>query len=176
MSSSELDYHDRDNRDVIDVLALHPDDWRLWRTLRRAALAEAPAAFGSTLADWSGAGDLERRWRGRLEDVALNLALTLDGKPVGMISATAPEPDAEGIVEIISLWVAPEARGHGVGDEALRQVLAWARIEHPGSQVLLSVKTSNQPARLLYQRNGFTAAGPSPDDPDEELMHHGSAL
>lgn len=143
--------------------------------LRRAALAEAPAAFGSTLAGWSGAGDVERRWRGRFEDVALNLALTLDGKPVGMISATAPDP--EGIVELISLWVAPEARGRGVGDEAVRQVLAWARTKHPASQVVLSVKTSNQPARRLYQRHGFSDAGPSPDDPDEELMrHHGTAL
>ena len=53
---------------------LDPDDWQLWRELRLAALAEAPDAFGSTLAEWSGAGDTEQRWRTRLHGVALNLS------------------------------------------------------------------------------------------------------
>jgi hypothetical protein len=33
------------------------------------ALAEAPEVFRSTLAEWSGGGDIEQRWRARLEDV-----------------------------------------------------------------------------------------------------------
>ena len=85
-----------------------------------------------------------------------------------MVSATAP--DIEGQVELISLWVAPAARGQGVGDEAIRQVLAWARREHPGSRIVLSVKTDNDSASRLYQRHGFVDAGPSPDDLDERLM------
>jgi hypothetical protein len=42
---------------VIEVCELIPDDWALWRVMRRAALAEAPAAFGSTFAQWFGPGD-----------------------------------------------------------------------------------------------------------------------
>jgi RimJ/RimL family protein N-acetyltransferase len=68
------------------------------------------------------------------------------------------------------LWVAPAARGHGVGDEAVRSVLAWATREHPDSPVVLSVKTANAPARRLYERHGFVDAGPSTDDPGERLM------
>lgn len=45
---------------------LTPDDWPIWRELRLAALAEAPQAFGSRLADWQGEGDREERWRDRL--------------------------------------------------------------------------------------------------------------
>ena len=51
---------------MIDILVLTPDDWPTWRELRLAALAEAPGAFGSRLADWQGDGDREQRWRDRL--------------------------------------------------------------------------------------------------------------
>jgi len=153
---------------VIDVLVLTPDDWQLWRKLRLAALTEAPGAFGSTLAGWSGSGDTEQRWRARLTAVPLNLALTVGGDLVGMVSATAPGLDEE--VELISLWVAPAGRGRGVGDEAIRQVAAWTHDQHPGHALVLSVKTENRPARALYERHGFVDAGHSPDDPDERRM------
>ena len=155
-------------RTVIDVVVLSPGDWRRWRELRRAALADAPAAFGSTLSEWTGAGDTEQRWRARLAAVALNVVLTLDDKPAGMVSATAPSRD--GAIKLISMWVSPFARGHGVGDAAMGCVLTWAHAEHGGAPVVLSVKTHNEPAIQLYQRHGFTDAGPSPDDPSERLM------
>ena len=155
---------------VVDVLVLTPDDWRLWRQLRLAALAEAPAAFGSTFAEWSGSGDTEPRWRARLASVALNLLLTVGGELVGMVSATAP--NAHGEVELISLWVAPAGRGRGVGDEAVEQVSAWAHDQHPGDAVVvvLSVKTDNERARALYERHGFVDVGPSPGVPDKRRM------
>jgi hypothetical protein len=75
---------------MFETLVLTSDDWQLWRQLRRRALAEDPAAFGSTLAQWSGAGDTEQRWRARLNDVACNLVVFDDGVAAGMISATTP--------------------------------------------------------------------------------------
>jgi len=153
---------------VLAVRVLTPHDWPLWRALRLAALTEAPGAFGSTLAQWSGSGDTERRWRDRLSSVALNLAIVADGDPIAMVSATTP--DRSGEVELISLWVAPAGRGRGAGDEAVRQVVAWVRDRHPGHPVVLSVKVDNQHARRLYERHGFVDAGPSPDDDDERQM------
>ena len=155
----------------MDIIVLSPADWRLWRELRLSALAEAPAAFGSTLADWTGAGDTEKRWCARLSSVAVNMVVTWKGRPAGMISATAPAaPSAP--VELISMWVAPLARGHGIGDAAMRAALDWARLHHPDSPVVLSVKAGNDPAVRLYERHGFTDAGIAPDDPDERLMRH----
>ncbi|TWP36498.1 GNAT family N-acetyltransferase [Leekyejoonella antrihumi] len=153
---------------MIEVRELEPDDWRLWRRLRQAALADAPEAFGSALADWTGTGDTEERWRARLEDVPVNLVMTLDGAPAGMVSVAAP--DAHGMVELISMWVAPEARGRSVGDEAVRQAIAWATQRFPSCRMSLSVKTGNRHAVALYQRHGFVDAGPSPDDADERRM------
>jgi len=153
---------------VVDVIVATAEDWRLWRELRRAALLEAPGAFGSTLAEWSGEGDTEARWRARLGDVALNLVLLLDGDLIGMVSAVAP--GADGTVKLISLWIAPAARGRGVGDEAVRWVVAWASGTYPLSSLALSVKSDNNPACRLYERNGFVDAGPSPEDSTEQLM------
>jgi RimJ/RimL family protein N-acetyltransferase len=153
---------------VIEAFNVTPDGWRLWREMRLAALAEAPLAFASTLAEWSGPADTEHRWRGRLEDVALNLVLTWEDEPAGMVSATAPDDDHP--AELISLWVAPTGRGRGVGVEAIRQVLAWVRENFPTSDVELSVKTNNKHAIRPYGRHGFVDAGPSPYGPDERLM------
>ena len=152
---------------MIEVRELTPDDWQLWRAMRRAALAEAPAAFGSPLAQWSGPGDTEERWRARLSGVPLNLVLMVDGEPAGMVSGTAPSDHRT--VELISLWVAPSARGQGVADAAVSRVLQWACVEH-AADVVLSVRADNHPGIALYRRHGFTDAGPSPDDPAERLM------
>jgi ribosomal protein S18 acetylase RimI-like enzyme len=156
---------------VIAVQELTPEDWRLWRALRRAALAEAPAAFGSTLAEWSGPRDTEDRWRTRLSGVPLNLVLTLDGEPAGMVSATAP---SDGAVDLISFWVAPSARGRGVAEAAITRVATWARERH-GADVMLSVRADNNRAIAVYRRHGFVDVGRSPDDPAERLMRRCAA-
>lgn len=149
--------------DVIEVHVLVPDDWRLWRALRLAALADAPSAFGSTLADWSGPGDNEARWRARLTDVPFNAIVRWHGTPAGMVGAYRT---AIGTIDLVSMWVAPDARGHGVGDAAVEAVLNWAG----ESEVGLSVKSDNEPAIRLYSRHGFLDAGPSIEDPTGRRM------
>jgi ribosomal protein S18 acetylase RimI-like enzyme len=149
---------------AVDLLSLGPDDWQLFRRVRLAALAESPEAFGSRYENWVDAGP--ERWRARLADVPLNLVLLAEGEPVGMVSCTTVTDET---AELISLWVAPRARGLGVGDEAVRRVLAWAELQ--GAQRLtLSVKITNDAARRLYERHGFRLVGPSPDEPDEVRM------
>ena len=65
---------------MLELRTLTADDWPLWRELRLAALAEAPDAFGSALADWQGPGDTEDRWRGRLSiPGARDVVVLLDG-------------------------------------------------------------------------------------------------
>jgi hypothetical protein len=62
------------------------------------------------LADWQGEGDRAERWRDRLElPGSYNVVALLDEQPVGMASGVpADEP---GVVELISMWVSPMARG-----------------------------------------------------------------
>ena len=56
---------------MLEVTALTPDQWQAWRALRLAALSEAPEAFGSTLAEWTGAGDAGDCWAGPADLLAV---------------------------------------------------------------------------------------------------------
>ncbi|HVK30838.1 MAG TPA: GNAT family N-acetyltransferase [Nocardioides sp.] len=139
---------------MLELRTLTPDDWPLWRELRLAALAEAPEAFGSTLAEWSGDGDREDRWRARLSiPGARDFVVHLDGTAVGMVSGV-PTDEAR-VVELISMWVSPARRGRGVGDLLIRVVEQWA-VERGATTLRLAVMQDNPPAIALYERHGFT--------------------
>ncbi|MEV5378870.1 GNAT family N-acetyltransferase [Streptomyces nondiastaticus] len=155
---------------MINIRTLSPDDWPLWRELRLVALAEAPYAFSSRLADWQGDGDREERWRARLElPGSLNLIAELDGSPAGMVSGI-PGPNA-GTVELISLWVAADARGRGVGERLVRAVEQWAT-DTGAERLHLAVMPGNEHAFALYRRLGLHDTGPHGDPlPDGRREH-----
>lgn len=141
---------------AISLRQVGSDDWPLWRKLRLEALADAPYAFSSRLAHWQGQGDTETRWRARLSTVPLNIIAAWNEAAAGMVSATAPSPD--GTVELISMWVAPFARGHGVGDSLVNAVIEWAR-QQRASRISLAVFENNEHALALYRRHGFIDVG-----------------
>lgn len=141
----------------VELHVLTSDDWPTWRALRLAALTDAPEAFGSRLADWTGAGDTEERWRERLSiPGAHDVVASLDGAPVGMVTGV-PTGDA-GVAELISLWVAPPARGHGVADALLAEAVRWAA-QRGARTVRLGVAEDNAAATALYVRHGFRHTG-----------------
>ncbi|HEX4456120.1 MAG TPA: GNAT family N-acetyltransferase [Kofleriaceae bacterium] len=133
---------------VIAIREIGPDDWEQFRGIRLRALAEAPHAFSSTYSGWQHA--VEARWRSRLADVAYNTLAVDGGIAVGMVSAVDGDP-----VELISLWVAPDARGRGVGDLLVRTVLGYAGAR----PTRLNVYPDNAPAIALYRRHGFAELG-----------------
>jgi ribosomal protein S18 acetylase RimI-like enzyme len=135
---------------VVHLRALSPDEWEWWREVRLRALADTPEAFGSTLAEWQAA--TEDRWRLRLSEVSFNVVAVVDAVTVGQVSGT--HPDVDGHVELISLWVAPSARGLGVGDALVTAVIDEAH--RAGARLVkLSVRRSNASAIALYERAGF---------------------
>ena len=144
------------DRPVINVRTVGVEEWQLWRDLRLEALQEAPYAFGSTLAEWQGEGDTEMRWRARLSTVRLNVVAYLNGKAAGMVSGDFA--NRRGMVELISMWVAPFARGQGVGDSLVVTVIEWTRGQG-AAKIALDVVESNQHALNLYRRHRFVDAG-----------------
>jgi len=153
------------------IRALYPDEWAVYRALRLRSLADAPDAFYSTLASESArtADD----WAARLSAAAVSgkdcpLVAELDGQPAGLCWAKMDGVNPE-LMHLYQMWVAPECRGHGVGQGLLETALDWGR-EREVRFVELDVTLGNSSAQRLYERAGFKAVNsPSP-------MRTGSAL
>jgi ribosomal protein S18 acetylase RimI-like enzyme len=145
---------------VLILRTVTAEDWPLWRDARLAALADAPHAFKSGLADWHRGGEM--RWRARLETPGTyNLVALLDERLVGMARGV---PGENGTCELRSVWVGPEGRGRGIGDLLLDAVESWAR-RSGALAIRLAVLPGNDRAVALYRRHGFVPA----DEPGDLL-------
>ena len=75
-----------------------------------------------------------------------------DGKTVGLAAA---EKSGTRVGYLSILYVRPRARGNGVARELVHEVVS--RLRPQGVEVLeLDVLESNEPARKVYERWGFT--------------------
>ena len=140
-------------------------DWRVWKQARLRALADAADAFGASLSEWESADD--DRWRQRLADVPFNLVAVEGDVVVGQASGT--DVDGANRIELISMWVAPTARGAGVADDLVNAVADFGR-RVGADAVRLSVRRANDRAIRFYQRVGFEVANEPGDEPAELAM------
>jgi GNAT superfamily N-acetyltransferase len=141
------------------------DDWQAMREVRLAALRDAPQAFASTYE--REAAFAEADWRRRVARGGSFLAYApeLGSAPAGIAGGFEIGP---GTVELVSMWVRPQARGRGIGQALVEAVVGWARARG-ASRVHLWVTENNDHARLLYARCGFRATAerqPLPSDPE----------
>lgn len=157
----------------MDLVRLLPDDLERLRDIRLRSLRDAPDAFASSYEETE-ARPLES-WRQQLVNLATFIAV-IDGEDVGIVRGG---PVGAGRVEatLLSMWVAPEFRGTGIGDALVDAVIAWARAEGY-SRVLLEVAAGNTPAIRLYNRKGFVLTGRSGalPPPRERVCEHEMAL
>jgi GNAT superfamily N-acetyltransferase len=147
----------------VEIREIGVDGWQAMRDIRLASLQDAPKAFASTYereatlteADW-----LRRIGRG---DTFLAYVSDLGAEPVGIAGGYEIEP---GTTELISMWVSPVARGHGIGRALVEAFVGRARAAGM-SRVHLWVTESNDSARLLYERCGFQPTGESQPLPSD---------
>jgi ribosomal protein S18 acetylase RimI-like enzyme len=135
------------------------------REIRLRALKTDPYAYGTTHA-----GDLERPaswWEegARRSEAGVErrfIAVDSTDRWVGL-ALVREDDEAPGDAVINAMWVAPEARGLGLGRELCSACVAWARAA--GFPVVrLTAKVGNAAAIGLYEAFGFERVGVVEDE------------
>jgi len=141
---------------------LQPEDWMRLKKLRLAALSDSPDAFGSTLDGALGYSDSD--WENGIHDLTTFVAV-VDEVDQGMLRCV-PDKDDPSSMFLISMWIAPEARGSGLAEKLIQITVEWARSKSY-KQLLLDVADNNNAAiklysKLLFEPNGETGTLPFP--------------
>ncbi|MEU4453627.1 GNAT family N-acetyltransferase [Nocardioides sp. NPDC023903] len=134
------------------------DEWPALKKVRLAALQDTPRAFWASydeVVTWP-----DERWRLWAASGAAYIAW-LGEKPSGLAAGIIHD----GEHHLINMWLAPEARGHGLAEGLILAVAGWARRD--GASVLtLWVVDGNESGRRLYERLGFELTGETQPFPE----------
>jgi ribosomal protein S18 acetylase RimI-like enzyme len=142
-----------------DIRRLTRADAAEFQALRLRALTESPEAFGSSY---------EEECTVALDAVAERLDAS--GPPARVVLGAWSGATLVGVVGCVQvsrfksrhkaviwgMYVAPEARGQGVGRALLERAIAEARSWPNVVRLMLSVVERDSPARALYRSMGFT--------------------
>lgn len=155
----------------VEIRPLTPEDAPEYRALRLRGLGEAPEAFGSTHAEEVGRP---------MTVMAERLGPTPDGTPRVTLGAYVGEHGARVLVGVVTcvqaarpkerhkaalfgMYVAPEARGRGIGRALVDRAVAEARGWPGVARIVLTVVERATAARALYRAAGFRPFGLEPD-------------
>ncbi|MFM8509506.1 MAG: N-acetyltransferase family protein [Betaproteobacteria bacterium] len=147
----------------MNLRQLTTSDAAAFQRLRLFGLQESPSAFGSSH---------EEEESRTIEQVQIHLVGSHDrvffgafqgSELIGVIGVGREQGAKERHLAFIrSMYVAPNARGQGVGRQllltALERALCWQGVE----QVTLAVTATNGPAISLYRSVGFIETGRHP--------------
>jgi GNAT superfamily N-acetyltransferase len=156
---------------AIEIRRVRGGEWARLRALRLRALAEAPAAFASSVE--LEAAFPEVRWREmaidaeRAETAAMFIAAHGE-RWLGMSGARWFDRPG-GVVSLWAMWVDPAARGRGVGQRLVGAVHDWAAGR--GAQwIRLGVVKGAGDAQPFYERLGFALTGETRALPRDDAL------
>lgn len=148
-----------ENRAEVTIRPIRPDEWRRWRETRLRMLRDDADFFATRYEDM--VREPDATWRAWVAEAATGDDKTLfvaeDGDAwLGVVGAFVRIDPLE--VQLISMWVDPEARSRGVARDLIRAVATWT-LRRGSARVVLFVQEANTPARRLYERAGFRLTG-----------------
>jgi len=144
---------------AVAIRPVRADEWQRWRETRLRMLRDDADFFATRYDDM--VREPDRAWRDWVADAVAGEQKTLfvaeeDDRWLGLVGAFARVNPLE--VQLISMWVDPEARGRGIAGDLIRAVAGWT-LERGSARVVLFVQEANEPAQQLYARAGFRPTG-----------------
>ncbi len=148
-----------ENDAAVTIRPIRPDEWGRWRETRLRMLRDDADFFATRYEDM--VREPDATWREWVAEAAAGEDKTLfvaeDGDAwLGVVGAFVRINSLE--VQLISMWVDPDARGRGVARDLIRAVAEWT-FGRGSTRVVLFVQEANTPARQLYERAGFRLTG-----------------
>ena len=146
------------------IRILESGDATAYQAFRLDALRACPEAFGSTYEEevQLTASEIEARVRPAADQFILG-AFEPEERLIGVVGMIRPtRTKRRHGAQIWGMYVAAEARGRGVGNALLSDLIRRVRQLEGVLQVHLSVITSCQSARRLYVAHGFEPYGTEP--------------
>jgi ribosomal protein S18 acetylase RimI-like enzyme len=145
--------------EAVTIRPIRPDEWPRWRETRLRMLRDDADYFSTRYDDM--VREPDATWQQWVAEAAAGDDKTLfvaeDGDDwLGVVGAFVRINSRE--VQLISMWVAPDARGRGVARDLIRAVAEWT-LGRGSARVVLFVQEANTPARELYERAGFRPTG-----------------
>lgn len=148
----------------MNIRVLTAEDASVYREIRLQALSSSPNAFLTTYSDYASR---------LLEHIAARLAPTEDSFTLGAYASSGQlagtvtfvrESAARlrHIANVFAMFVLPQYRRHGIGQQLLADLIARARQVNGLEQLKLSVVLGNDAAVGLYRSLGFQAYGVEP--------------
>jgi ribosomal protein S18 acetylase RimI-like enzyme len=146
---------------MTDIRLLTPSDAAAFRDIRLRALREEPTAFTSSIEEFSHQtlDKIAARFRSDPAE-SFMLGAFQNGELVGLCGfyrEAMLKQRHKG--NIISLYVAPQARGQGISRTLMNDAIRRARKVAGVEQLLLGVMTTQLAARKLYESLGFVVFG-----------------
>lgn len=143
----------------MEIRRVGPADAADYRELRLEALQDSPEAFASSYEE-------EKEWSVEVfqTKLAAGEAFTFgaveNGKLIGVVTLVKESRvKIRHRASIFAMYVAPGARGGGVGRRLMEEALRIAKDLEAVEQVYLSVSAHNDPAKKLYASLGFVIYG-----------------
>ena len=148
----------------ISIRRLTPADAPAYRALRLRGLDEHPDAFTSSADAEAAQTAVGDRSADRAGQSGSGSSAPSSATRSPAWSGIAREPRAKNRhkAAVFGMYVAPDFGRRGIGRALLRHVVAAAEREAGLEQLVLTVTSSNDPARLLYESEGFRSFGIEP--------------
>lgn len=144
----------------MELRILTEADTDAYRRVRLQALAEHPEFFGRALEEAETAAEMAEQLRTRHDGTESFILGAFEAALMGIAGCSRDRPAKHRHKALIwGMYVAPEARRHGVGRALLEAAIARARAWPGVEQLLLAVASHNEGAVALYQGLGFQVFG-----------------